>query len=265
MSRAPIERARYSEHGAEWPVLVWRAPAGSRAASSAVLGGGIRPVDAWMNAMVHRDYAEPDPEAHVRSLAARLGITGRVCGMITAADVRRHRTAEDAGVRVVATVGLGVPVLAASPEPVSPDPAPDRRVPGAGTINLLVDVPVALSDAALLNALMTATEAKTQALFDAGFRATGTASDAVCVVCPQPEDPILPSASPRPRHREGDPETYVPPPPPEPYGGPRSTWGARVARAVHQAVLVGALEWRASTQAWEGASVHRALGRPAPG
>jgi adenosylcobinamide amidohydrolase len=38
---------------------------------------------------------------------------------------------------------------------------------------------------------MTATEAKTQAVMEAGFRATGTASDAICVAAPVaggPED-----------------------------------------------------------------------------
>ena len=68
-------------------------------------------------------------------------------------------------------------------------------------------------DAALANALVTATEAKAQALFEAGVPGTGTASDAVAVCCP-------PGGT-------------------EPYGGPRSTWGARLARAVHAAVEGG--------------------------
>ncbi len=50
-----------------------------------------------------------------------------------------------------------------------------------GTINIIVSVPVPLSDAALVNAVMTVTEAKTQAVLDAGFPGTGTATDAVCV------------------------------------------------------------------------------------
>jgi adenosylcobinamide hydrolase len=70
---------------------------------------------------------------------------------------------------------------------------------------------VRLSDAALLNALCTATEAKTQALLAARVAGTGTASDAVTVVC---------SAT----------------GPAEPFAGPRSPWGARLARAVYEAV-----------------------------
>ncbi|PZS30767.1 MAG: hypothetical protein DLM61_10085, partial [Pseudonocardiales bacterium] len=56
--------------------------------------------------------------------------------------------------------------------------------------------------------------AKTQALLAAGIAGTGTASDAVTVICP-------PGAA------------------SEQFGGPRSTWGARLARAVHDAVRAG--------------------------
>jgi adenosylcobinamide hydrolase len=87
-----------------------------------------------------------------------------------------------------------------------------------GTINIVVRVPVRLSGAALVNAVATATEAKVQALHETGVRATGTASDAIVVHCPT----------------DGAAETY---------GGPRSAFGARIARAVHAAVLTGARFW----------------------
>jgi adenosylcobinamide amidohydrolase len=212
--------------GRAWPALVWRAPPGWRAISSGVIGGGLGPVDAWFNAMVSKEYFEPDPAAHVRDLAARLGVHGRVAGMITAADVRRWQQAEDGGARVAATVGLGWPTLAAAPDDV---PGPRDEPPPVGTINLLVLVPAPLTDAALVNLVVTATEAKAQAMADAGFDATGTASDAVCLACPDGD------------HGEhGELGGTV-----ELYGGPRSRWGARVARAVHRTVLTGALEWRA--------------------
>ena len=51
----------------------------------------------------------------------------------------------------------------------------DRDV---GTINTVIFVPMRLSDGALINAVATATEAKSQALFEAGIPATGTPSDA---------------------------------------------------------------------------------------
>jgi len=84
-----------------------------------------------------------------------------------------------------------------------------------GTINLVVVIPERLADGALVNAVATATEAKAQALWDLGLRATGTATDAVCILCPD----------------EGRAHAF---------GGPRSVWGARLARAVHGAVLAGA-------------------------
>ncbi|MFC5747784.1 adenosylcobinamide amidohydrolase [Actinomadura rugatobispora] len=89
-----------------------------------------------------------------------------------------------------------------------------------GTVNVVVEVPVALSDAALVNAVMTATEAKTQALLEAGYSCTGTASDAVCIAAPIPAEVDA-----------------------EPFAGPRSLWGARIARAVHAAVYEGALDY----------------------
>jgi adenosylcobinamide hydrolase len=87
-----------------------------------------------------------------------------------------------------------------------------------GTINIVVFVPVALSESALVNAVVTVTEAKTQALLDASIRATGTPSDAVAIFCPAGETV-------------------------EQFCGPRSLWGSRVARAVHEAVLAGARAW----------------------
>ena len=112
---------------------------------------------------------------------------------------------EDEEVRVAATVGLRVPTWAAAPSgSADREFGPIRR---PGTINIIVSVPVPLSDAAYVNAVITATEAKTQALLEAGVRATGTASDAVCIAAPA----------------AGEPEDFA---------GPRSVWGARIARAV---------------------------------
>jgi adenosylcobinamide amidohydrolase len=83
-----------------------------------------------------------------------------------------------------------------------------------GTINLVVSLPVRLTEAALVNAVMTATEAKTQALLEAGVPGTGTASDALCVACPA----------------DGNAEQFA---------GPRARVGAGLARAVHGAVADG--------------------------
>jgi adenosylcobinamide amidohydrolase len=205
----------WADDGTRRPVLVHRFPPGWRALSSAVVGGGLGPSAWWLNAQVSKNYSHPDPVAHARAIAASFELTGDGVAMLTAADVTRFTAASDAGVRAVTTVGLGYPVQAAAPETV----VAQHNSPG--TINILVLVPVPLGDAALVNAVLTATEAKTQALYEAGVPGTGTSSDAICIACPAP-DPTAPA---------------------EPYAGPRSTWGARVARAVHAAVATGTQDW----------------------
>ncbi len=195
------------EGGRALPVLVWRAPAPMRMIASAAHGGGIG-LRRWVvNAQVPMSYGRRDPDAHLSKLGISLGLPGRGVGMLTAADVRDVTSVTDAGVEVSATLGLGHPTWAAAPDGAGP-------VSLVGTINLLVVLPERLSDAALVNAVATATEAKAQALWESGVRGTGTATDAVCIACPD----------------AGAPHAF---------GGPRSLWGARLARAVHGAILAG--------------------------
>ncbi len=195
------------------PALVWRLPAPMRSIASCPHNGGLGTRRWVINAQVPPAYARRDPDRHLAKLAVSLGLPGRGSGMLTAADVRDYRSGFDEGVDVVATVGLGRPILAAARDA---ERSPDRtRTVGAGTINVVAVLPARLSDAALVNAVVTVTEAKVQALLDAGITATGTATDAVCILCPD----------------EG---------PTAGFGGPRSVWGARLARAVHAAVLSGA-------------------------
>ncbi len=230
-SSAPKLRQSWTDMGPDGvplprPALVQVFPHGWRAISTAVVGGGITPVGWWLNAQVSRAYAHPDPVAHGVQIAQELGLDVTTPGvvMLTAADTSRYTTALEVGVEVVATVGLGLPVPAAAPDDVdwASTQAPTLDAVRPGTINLLVCVPVPLADAALVNAVVTATEAKTQALVEAGVPGTGTCSDAVCIACPRPGD--------------GSGEAQA-------YGGPRSRWGARLARAVHSAVAAGTADW----------------------
>ncbi len=231
--------------------LVWRLGPGVRVCSSAVLGGGIGP-RAWiLNAQVPGGYPRLDPDRHLAEIAAAEGLSGPGAGLMTAAEVAAYTTGRDGGVTATVTTGLGVRGWAAAPETTAPEslasqtaapecatdetatgetptpetPAPEPAAPGMeprtpprpGTVNIVVVLPVALSDAALVNAVATATEAKVQALLDAGLDCSGTPTDAVCVAAPEPGP-------------DGG----------EPFAGPRSPWGARIARAVHAAVLAGA-------------------------
>ena len=215
-----VRLVTWTEGGRDRPALVRELGPGWRAVSSSLLGGGLRSIAWWLDAQVDKEYFHPDPLAHARRIAAGLGLAPDAgCAMLTAADVRRWSGADDEGVEVAATVGLGLPVYAAVPV----DLAALEAAPPAGTINVLVVVPAPLSDAALVNAVITVTEAKVQALAEAGVDGTGTSSDAVCVACPDARGPDA-----------------------EPYGGPRSLWGARIARAVHRAVAEGTADWLGS-------------------
>lgn len=199
-------RHERSEDGSILPLLVWRWDAPRRMASSAVLGGGVGERNWILNATVARGYDRSDPEVHLRALAESQSLGDHGVGLMTAVFVDDVVSASDNGVTTWATVGIETAQWASA---AAADV--ERAV---GTINLVIDVPVRLSDAALINAVATATEAKTQAMFERGLAGTGTPTDAVCVCCPV-DGPI------------------------EAYGGPRSVWGARIARATHAAVAAG--------------------------
>ena len=163
----------------------------------------------WViNIGVPSGYDRTDLSEHAREVAGGLDVRGTGVAMFTAVDVSRRRSCEVEGVAVDATVGISHPTWAASsPQPGAPA--------GPGTINLVIQVPVGLDPGAAVNAVMTATEAKTQALAARGVQGTGTATDAVTVVWP---------------HEAGA----------ERFAGPRSRWGSRIAQAVYQAVCAGA-------------------------
>ncbi|HEV2309701.1 MAG TPA: adenosylcobinamide amidohydrolase [Acidimicrobiia bacterium] len=189
-------------------MLVWRLDAPGRACASGPLGGGIGERGWVLNAQVAPDFDEVDLGAHLRGRAEVAGCTGPGVGLLTAAPVEEWTVGVDGAVVAYATVGLRRPMFAAA---FSGATAPAVL---AGTINVVAFLPAPLVDAALVNAVMTATEAKSQALAEAGVPGTGTATDAVCVLTP----------------REG---------PAQPFGGPRSALGAPLARAVHAAVRDG--------------------------
>lgn len=224
--RLPAQRGELRdrhEDGHRLHHLLWRLGPGVRVCSSAVLGGGIGP-RAWiLNAQVPGGYPRLDPDRHLAEIAAAEGLTGPGAALMTAADVAAYTTGHDGGVTATVTAGLGVRGWAAAPDTATraPHRPEDAGAPASpfrpGTVNIVVTLPVALSDAALVNAVATATEAKVQALLDAGLDCSGTPTDAVCVAAPEPG-------------QDGG----------EPFAGPRSTWGARIARAVHTAVLAGA-------------------------
>jgi adenosylcobinamide amidohydrolase len=196
--------------GFDRPALLWELAMPRRCVATAVVGGGIGNRGWIANVNVPLGYDHPDPSQHATELAAALGCSGPGCCLLTGVDVRGVTVGEDAGVEAFATVGPDSVGWAADEGATWTEWRPD-------TINCIVFVPARLTEAALVNLVMTASEAKAQALFECRIPGTGTPSDAI-VVCT--ESGHVTEAS-------------------QWYGGPRSYWGARVARAVHRAVVDG--------------------------
>ena len=228
------------EDGAELAMALWRFGSPLLALSSAPYGGGWGERQWVLAAQVSGGYSRPDPADHLAGLAGGLGLDGPGIGMLTAVDVRLVSTGREDGVTAAATVGLSHPAWAAGAEAgtgsagaagagtrtaagrarATPAQATPAEAAG-GTVNIIAVLSRRLCPAALVNAVMTVTEAKSQALWEAGFAGTGTPSDAVAVLCP--------AAGPA-----------------EAFAGPRSRWGSRLARAVHAAVLDGSIRWAAA-------------------
>ncbi|MEM7326146.1 MAG: adenosylcobinamide amidohydrolase [Actinomycetota bacterium] len=191
--------------------LIWRLPAASAALSSAAVGGGWSTPRWIVNLQVPRDYARTDVGDHVGTVARLAGLDGPGVGLLTAASVERYGAGEERGLRVDATAGIADPTWAAAPDEPQLSPARDEPA-GPGTVNIVARFPDPLEPAAAVNAIATITEAKTQAFFERDIPGTGTPTDAITVVWPtHGERPIR-------------------------FCGPRSPWGAAVARATHHAV-----------------------------
>jgi len=219
--------------GARRGVLMWWWPEEVTALSSAAVGGGPTRPDWVLNIGVDSGYGRTDLAEHAAGVASALDLPGHGVALFTAADVARPSRSTEDGVAVHATVGVSHPTWAASgaqtPRSARADtgdpsrsdtdvPPPSLKSatnPAAGTINVVIQLPVTLAGGAAVNAVITATEAKAQALLEAGVDGTGTATDAVVVVWP--------SAAERS----------------ERFAGPRSPWGARIGRCVHAAVREG--------------------------
>jgi adenosylcobinamide hydrolase len=201
-------------NGAPGQCLVWRFAEPMLGISSAMVGGGIGLVSWVINFTVDAQYSRFDAADHLEEIARRLRLVGRGVAMMTAVDVACRCGATCDGATATATVGVRIPVWAASRD------RSDEVDATPGTINIVAASPIRLSEAALVNAVATVTEAKVQALFDHQIPGTGTASDAVCILCP----------------RGGEAEAF---------GGPRSTWGGRLALATYDTVAAGIKRQRA--------------------
>lgn len=170
---------------------------------------------------VHNSDLQPDVDVS-GWLEGHLSARGAcdAVAFLTSCDIRRYQRSEavvgDAHAQVVATVGLS------NAERVGH--RLERPLVEWGTINVALKVDRGLSEAALLELMSIATQARTAAVMDLDLplsvgRATGTGTDCVAVAAPP-----------------GD----------EPYAGLHTEIGEAAGRAVYSAVLEGGRGWMAS-------------------
>jgi len=166
-----------------------------RVLSSAVLNGGFAEADHIVNLKVQKStpayHAMEPPAVSLQKHCADSGLQGLCVGMMTAASMDSMRLArkEAQGVEiaVVVTTGLSNPRRAGdrseSREMITQQTKP-------GTINTIVLTNASLTKAAMVEAVMIATEAKTAVLQDLAVQspvsnaiATGTGTDAIAMAC----------------------------------------------------------------------------------
>jgi iron complex transport system ATP-binding protein len=152
--------------------------------SSSVVGGGY----AWTRIIVNRHvditYDHPNPAFDLMNFVRKRGIFEPFVGMMTAVYMHHMRviTLKQNGIllTLVLTAGYGNATSAGLSPSVKLRP---------GTINLIILIDANLSSAAMINAIITTTEAKTHVLRQQdvrtpdGLPATGTSTDAVVIAC----------------------------------------------------------------------------------
>lgn len=153
--------------------------------SSAVLEGGFTQSRYIINRSVSKNWRGDDPEQNMRKYAQTLKLDADRCiGLMTAVSVQNTHTfeLEHNGwvVKSFVTAGVSNAARAGGQSPL--------KAAEVGTINTIIIIFGSLTDAAMIAAVQTATEAKVAALEDANIhtkfreRATGTTTDAIAIV-----------------------------------------------------------------------------------
>jgi adenosylcobinamide hydrolase len=182
--------------------------------SSAVVGDRLTETRHIINMSVASEYNNDEPAHDLQTMAQGLGITEPFVGLLTAARLSEAQvmieTVGATTVAAVVTVGIRLPIASGVTEAAV--------LNGPGTINIILIADACLPHSARVNAIITATEAKTLALVEAGVRAphgglaTGTGTDAIVIASTE----------------RG--ETHE-------YAGPIAPVGALMGRAVRRAML----------------------------
>jgi len=158
--------------------------------SNGVLNGGLHQGNAAVNYRVSLQYESSDPQHDMVQLLQQKGLQPDHCiGFMTAAKLSHAAISElaweDFSIVVLATAGTSNAARAGLPRE-------SYKGYHAGTINIFIWINARMSDAAMVNAIMTATEAKSAALADLavkeaanGLIATGTSTDALLLAVSQ--------------------------------------------------------------------------------
>ncbi len=153
------------------------------ALSSGVVGGGFQKSRHILNLHVDKDYAGTNPALDLKKFARKIGVDEKFIGMMTAAKIGMTQPVilSEHGLTVcaVVTVGLGNSTCAGITPPFLPE--------SAGTINTVIILDAQLTRSAMVNAVITATEAKTATLQELNKRTkdgdptTGTSTDSTVI------------------------------------------------------------------------------------
>ncbi len=132
--------------------------------STGLLGGWKRVKFAFNHTVRNSDLEKP--VEYLRSVAKKYDLSSYF-GLLTSVPMDKLSVESVGNVTVFVTAGVK---------------NPNEKI---GTINIVAVFEGRLSRAAMLNAIITATEAKTKALLESGCNFTGTNTDAIIVLCTQ--------------------------------------------------------------------------------
>jgi iron complex transport system ATP-binding protein len=179
-----IEGIKFYAHGDDTFLVCSSQPL--RVLGSAVLGGDLRWARYIINHTVDKDYSG-NPGYELMKVANILRLEKDVVGMMTAVSITNtvlsRGNTGDLQVAAFCTAGIGNPGIAGKAA------LEGKEIYQPGTINIILLIDGNLTDAAMVNAVITATEAKTRAFYKAkivtagGELITGTTTDAMVVAC----------------------------------------------------------------------------------
>jgi len=191
--------------------------------SSAIYNGGFKKTKAILNVQAPEELSDrklhENPQKFIADSAKKLGLSGDFVGMVTAAEVDKYALASkkdgDLTVTVTATAvdpkGNTCDHAETAGETIQVEEMP-------GTINIMVVIDGNPTESCMVSTVLTATEAKTAAMWELDIRsrysgdvATGTITDAIIVAKTNRGAPIV-------------------------YGGPASKLGQLVGYCTRKAV-----------------------------